>query len=537
LRVAVRSYLIKAEGSTMSYKFNIGGQEKSIIKVIGVGGGGCNAVNHMYNRGIKDVEFVICNTDKQSLQASPIPTKLQIGSHLTEGLGAGANPERGREAALESKEEIRDLLSDGTKMVFITAGMGGGTGTGAAPVIAQIARDLDILTVAIVTFPFSFEGRVKRERATAGIAELKKYCDTVLVISNDKLREIYGNLPISEAYAQADNILATAAKSIAELITTHLYINIDFEDVKTVMRNAGTAVMGSAKAEGEDRALKAVAQALTSPLLDNKDIRGAKRILLSVMSGDKNELRMDEFDEITRYVEEMVGDQVEYNIFGTGIDPSLGDSLRVTIVATGFGQEENPSQQEAEEQKKIVDLETGKIIGTVNEQDIVEQTKETRTFILSNFDSSATKEQAAKAEPEVHVENKGQENSPAVEQKPVPKEGEKIVHSLDELPIEDEEDGYDEELRREQERQAKQERYSREMKERLERYRKLKELSNLEGNTSEDISEKLDTPAYLRFNIPLKETPPASKKNISRYNLDENNQILGNNKFFHDKPD
>lgn len=537
----MRNYLIKEEGSTMSYKFNIGGQEKSIIKVIGVGGGGCNAVNHMYNRGIKDVEFIICNTDKQSLQASPIPTKLQIGSNLTEGLGAGANPERGREAALESKEEIRDLLSDGTKMVFITAGMGGGTGTGAAPVIAQIARDLDILTVAIVTFPFSFEGRVKRDRATAGIAELKKYCDTVLVISNDKLREIYGNLPISEAYAQADNILATAAKSIAELITTHLYINIDFEDVKTVMRNAGTAVMGSAKAEGDDRALKAVEQALTSPLLDNKDIRGAKRILLSVMSGDKNELRMDEFDEITRYVEEKVGDQVEYNIFGTGIDPSLGDSLRVTIVATGFGKEDEVPQQNAEEeQKKIVDLETGKTIGTVSEQDIVEQTKETRTFILSNFDNApASKEQPSKAEPEVHVEEEEETPAPVAEKQPIHnKEPEKIVHSLDEIPTEEEEaeDAYSEQLRREQERQAKQARYSREMQERLERYRKLKNLSNIEG-TSEDISDKLDIPAYQRLNIPLKETPPASKKNISRYNLDENNQILGNNKFFHDKPD
>ncbi|WP_038032717.1 cell division protein FtsZ [Thermonema rossianum] len=523
----------------MSYKFNIGGQEKSIIKVIGVGGGGCNAVNHMYNRGIKDVEFIICNTDKQSLQASPIPSKLQIGSALTEGLGAGANPERGREAALESKEEIRDLLSDGTKMVFITAGMGGGTGTGAAPVIAQIARDLDILTVAIVTFPFSFEGRVKRERATAGIAELKKYCDTVLVISNDKLREIYGNLPISEAYAQADNILATAAKSIAELITTHLYINIDFEDVKTVMRNAGTAVMGSAKAEGDDRALKAVEQALTSPLLDNKDIRGAKRILLSVMSGDKNELRMDEFDEITRYVEEKVGDQVEYNIFGTGIDPSLGDSLRVTIVATGFGKEEENASIEPEEQKKIVDLETGKTIGTVSEQDIVEQTKEARTFILSNFDTPASKEQSSKIEPEVHIEEEEEMARPVAEQ-PVPdKTPEKVVHTLDELPMEEESENdsaYEEELRREQERQAKQARYSREMQERLERYRKLKNLSNIDG-TSEDISDKLEIPAYQRLNIPLKDTPPASKKNISRYNLDENNQILGNNKFFHDKPD
>ena len=224
------------------YQFDLPSHHKSIIKVVGVGGGGSNAVNHMHSLGIKDVEFVVCNTDSQALESSPIPSKLQIGVNLTGGLGAGANPEKGRSAAFESKEEIRDLLSEDTKMVFITAGMGGGTGTGAAPVIAQVAKELDILTVGIVTAPFAFEGKKKNEAANDGIQELKKYCDTVLVIMNDKLREIYGNLSIREAFAQADNVLTTAAKGIAEIITVPGYVNVDFEDVKTVMKNAGPAV-------------------------------------------------------------------------------------------------------------------------------------------------------------------------------------------------------------------------------------------------------------------------------------------------------
>ncbi len=251
------------------YKFEIPVTNKSIIKVIGVGGGGSNAVNYMYKKGIKGVEFIVCNTDVQALNLSPIPAKLQIGADLTEGLGAGANPEKGREAALESKNEIKDLLSNGTKMIFITAGMGGGTGTGAAPVIAEIARELGILTVAIVTTPFSFEGGKKMKQAEQGIASIKKNCDTVIVISNDRLREIYGNLKMSEAFAQADNVLANAAKSIAEIITEEGDVNVDFEDVKTVMRNSGAAVMGSAKTEGDNRALRAAQEALTSPLLNN----------------------------------------------------------------------------------------------------------------------------------------------------------------------------------------------------------------------------------------------------------------------------
>ncbi|TAE46660.1 MAG: cell division protein FtsZ [Cytophagales bacterium] len=306
----------------------------SIIKVIGVGGGGSNAVRYMYNKGIKDVDFIVCNTDVQALNMSDVPTRLQIGAGLTEGLGAGANPEVGREAALESKEEIKELFSHNTKMLFITAGMGGGTGTGAAPVIAQIAKEMGILTVAIVTSPFGFEGRKKRTHAEDGLNALRETCDTVLVISNDKLKEVYGSLKMSEAFSQADNILATAAKGIAEMITVEQSVNVDFEDVKTVMKNSGAAVMGSAKAEGEGRAFRAAQEALNSPLLNNQNVFGAQKILLSVMSG-KSELGMDELGEITDYIIEQTGNEATI-IFGLGTDLSLGDGIRVTIIATGF---------------------------------------------------------------------------------------------------------------------------------------------------------------------------------------------------------
>ena len=322
----------------MNYKFDIPAQSKSIIKVIGVGGGGSNAVNHMFSQGIKDVEFVICNTDKQALASSTVPNRLQIGLDLTEGLGAGANPERGKQAAIESREQIRELLSNGTKMLFITAGMGGGTGTGAAPVIAKVAKELGILTVGIVTAPFMFEGKKKRQQAELGIKELSENCDTVLVILNDKLREIYGNLPIRSAFAKADNVLSTAAKSIAEIITVTADVNVDFEDVKTVMKDSGAAVMGSSITEGENRARRAAEEALASPLLNNTDIHGAQRILLSIMSGDQAELEMDELTEITECIQDKAGQNAEV-IFGHGIDATLGQSIRVTVIATGFARE------------------------------------------------------------------------------------------------------------------------------------------------------------------------------------------------------
>jgi cell division protein FtsZ len=343
-----------------THRFDLASQpRKSIIKVIGVGGGGSNAVNSMYKRGIQDVSFVVCNTDEQALKTSPVPHKLQIGINLTSGLGAGANPEVGRNAAIESKEEIEALLGEGTKMLFVTAGMGGGTGTGAAPVIASIANKLGILTVGIVTTPFSFEGKKKLLQAQAGIQELRQHCDTVLVILNDRLRQVLGNLSIGNAFSQADNVLTTAAKSIAEIITVPGYVNVDFEDVKTVMKKAGAAVMGSAQAEGEGRARKAAELALTSPLLDYKDIRGAKKILLSIVSGHEAEMQMDELTTITDYIQEQVGDDAEM-IFGHGSDKQLKEGIRVTVIATGFedsqisqamAQKEPATSYEAPQQK------------------------------------------------------------------------------------------------------------------------------------------------------------------------------------------
>src|SRR3954469_20616083 len=321
---------------TGSYKFEIPKHSlhRSIIKVIGVGGGGSNAVNHMFKQGIKDVEFIVCNTDSQALNGSPVQNKLQLGVNLTEGLGCGANPEVGRAAAMESKELIREMLA-GTKMVFITAGMGGGTGTGAAPVIAKIAKDMDILTVGIVTAPFSFEGKKKMMQGELGIEAFRQSCDTVLVILNDKLREIFGNLSIGQAFAQADNVLTTAAKGIAEIITLAGYVNVDFQDVRTVMLNAGAAVMGSSETRGDNRAIKAAQQALASPLLDSRDIMGAQKILLSIISGEEAELQMDELTTITEYIQSQAGDEAEV-IFGHGVDAALADRIRVTVIATGF---------------------------------------------------------------------------------------------------------------------------------------------------------------------------------------------------------
>lgn len=314
--------------------FSLQENESSIIKVIGVGGGGGNAVNYMYKQGIKDVDFIICNTDAQALETSQIPIKIQLGESLTEGRGAGNKPERGKQSAIENLEDINEVLADNTKMVFITAGMGGGTGTGAAPVIAKAAKDMGILTVGIVTIPFRFEGRQRLHQAIAGINELKENVDSLLVINNEKLSEIYGDLKLSTAFSKADDVLATAAKGIAEIITLHGYINVDFEDVKTVMTNSGVAVMGSASAEGENRAVNAIREALTSPLLNSNDVRGASNILLNISSGE-DEVTMDEVGQITDYVQEAVGDTASI-IWGTGKDLALGNKVAVTIIATGF---------------------------------------------------------------------------------------------------------------------------------------------------------------------------------------------------------
>ncbi len=307
----------------------------SIIKVIGVGGGGGNAVNFMYHQGIKDVDFVICNTDFQALDNSDVPVKIQLGASLTEGLGAGSKPDRGREAAIESITEIENLLSPRTKMVFVTAGMGGGTGTGAAPIIAKAAQDRGILTVGIVTIPFKFEGPNRIAQAIAGLDEMQKVVDALLVIKNDRLSDMYGDLKISNAFGHADNILAVAAKGIAEIITTHGHVNVDFADVETVMRESGVALMGSGIGSGEDRAVMAVKNALLSPLLNDNDIRGAKNILINITSSPETEATMNEVDDIQEYVLQLAGENASI-IMGLGSNSNLDSEIHVTIIATGF---------------------------------------------------------------------------------------------------------------------------------------------------------------------------------------------------------
>ncbi|TYZ07643.1 cell division protein FtsZ [Hymenobacter lutimineralis] len=501
----------------MDFKFDIPSQSKSIIKVIGVGGGGSNAVNHMFSQGIKDVEFIICNTDKQALASSTVPNRLQIGMDLTEGLGAGANPERGKQAAIESREQIRELLSNGTKMVFITAGMGGGTGTGAAPVIAKVAKELGILTVGIVTAPFMFEGKKKRQQAEMGIRDLSDNCDTVLVILNDKLREIYGNLPIRAAFAKADNVLSTAAKSIAEIITVTADVNVDFEDVKTVMKDSGAAVMGSSITEGENRARRSAEEALASPLLNNTDIHGAQKILLSIMSGDQAELEMDELTEITEYIQDKAGQNAEV-IFGHGIDPTLGQSIRVTVIATGFARDAHNITQVAS--------------------------------------SSTSSETLPAPDPQINIFDKDRQDAPApttvipsfgmpvpVASVPAAPEPPKVTFDLEtspytyEPPVAAPSTPAPEPIVFQHPVPAAQPLASRPALDARaeERRRRLQELSN--GLSNEAIKDQLDTPAYLRRQVKLENVVPSSERNISRFNLSDDNELLGDNRFLHDNVD
>jgi len=585
-----------------TYKFDLPRHHKSIIKVIGVGGGGSNAVNHMFRLGIKDVEFIVCNTDLQALNSSPVPTKLQIGTNLTEGLGCGANPEVGRAAAMESKEQIREVLA-GTKMVFITAGMGGGTGTGAAPVIAKIAKEMDILTVGIVTMPFGFEGRKKIAQAQAGLDGMRASCDTVLAILNDQLRQMFGNLSISQAFGEADGVCTTAAKGIAEIITLAGYVNVDFQDVRTVMLNAGAAVMGSAETSGENRALRAAEQALASPLLDNKDIMGAKRILLSIISGEQAELQMDELSTITEYIQEQAGDECEV-IFGHGVDPLLGDCIRVTVIATGFLGEGRVAPRRTET-RKVLDLEKSVVVdektdNSVNERNQEIELKVTEPLITSepakletmfDFPRAVKPAEAVVEEPVMEapvitppVVHPVKVEAP-VEAKPEPKPVNKPIYvkpetkpiRKEETPLEErsytldlfaqepvnrlEDDNEDEEensmdnARRDDDdefevgkeisadqvineeglmelRKTKQrlEQQARERREKLKAARK-QEMSK------EEFNEKWTLPAYLRRGVKMENAPHSSDRFISKYNLNDDNNLLGNNKFLHDNVD
>ncbi|WP_250433086.1 cell division protein FtsZ [Hanstruepera flava] len=353
-----------------SISFDLPKNQSNVIKVIGVGGGGSNAINHMFQQGIKGVDFVICNTDAQALQNSGVPNKIQLGVNLTEGLGAGANPDIGEKSAVESVEDIQNMLDTNTKMVFITAGMGGGTGTGAAPIIAKMAKDLDILTVGIVTMPFQFEGKMRNQQAQIGIEKLRNVVDSLVVINNNKLREVYGNLGFKAGFSKADEVLSTAARGIAEVITHHYTQNIDLRDAKTVLSNSGTAIMGSATASGQDRAKEAIRKALDSPLLNDNKITGAKNVLLLIVSGSQ-EITIDEIGEINDHIQDEAGHGANI-IMGVGEDDALEESIAVTIIATGFDVDQQAEISNTEVKKVIHALEDDQSM----EQDLTRQTRE-----------------------------------------------------------------------------------------------------------------------------------------------------------------
>jgi len=384
-----------------SISFDLPKNQSNVIKVIGVGGGGSNAINHMFKQGINGVDFIVCNTDSQALQNSPVPNKIQLGVHLTEGLGAGANPDVGHQSAIESIGDIEKMLDSNTKMVFITAGMGGGTGTGAAPVIAQLAKERDILTVGIVTLPFLFEGKIRQEQAIIGIEKLRRQVDSLIVINNNKLREVYGNLGFKAGFSKADEVLATASRGIAEVITHHYTQNIDLRDAKTVLYNSGTAIMGSANASGENRAKEAIVSALDSPLLNDNKITGAKNVLLLIVSG-ANEITIDEIGEINDHIQNEAGHNANI-IMGVGEDDLLGDAISVTIIATGF---------DVEQQNEIVNTEPKKIIHTLEEEQ-----RSVHNLIstpVTSFNSNETSKEESNERVVFELEEEIEEEEPVV---------------------------------------------------------------------------------------------------------------------------
>jgi len=473
--------------------FDLPPERSSVIKVIGVGGGGSNAVNHMFKKGIQDVNFVVCNTDAQALHNSPVSIKLQLGDELTEGRGAGSKAEIGKEAALESIDRIKEVLSSNTNMVFITAGMGGGTGTGAAPVIASTAKEMGILTVAIVTIPFRFEGPERINQAINGINELKDHVDSLLVINNEKLREIYGNLTVSKSFEKADDVLAIAAKGIAEIITVHGYINVDFADVQTVMSNSGVAIMGSATSTGEERARLAIEEALTSPLLNNNDIEGARSVLLNITSGSE-EITMDEVSEITDYVVSATSRDTTL-IWGIGNDESLGEKISVTIIATGFRMNSIPELYVGKKQKHFVPLrDAGKD----------EQSKEGRSNAIPHQASLAFGVKDKEDSEEYILMEQSEEVDPETREKKLAER----VRSLRET------------------------------------HEKLKERGYLSNSGDDEIEELENVPAYVRKKIPIDQQKHSDDQEVSRYRLtdeagDEEGgpKLRPDNSYLHDNVD
>jgi len=522
-------------------KFDLPKEQASIIKVIGVGGGGSNAVTHMFKQGIKGVDFFICNTDVQSLSLSPVPNKISLGST---GLGAGSIPSAGREAALQRESDIRNILDHSTSMLFITAGMGGGTGTGATPVIAKIARELGILTVGIVTKPFSFEGRKRLQQAEAGIEELKKYVDTILVICNDKLLDLQGDMKLSQAFGRADDVLTIAAKGIAEIITVTGRINVDFEDVKTVMSSSGKAIMGAGIASGSNRAIEAVQHALNSPLLDDTDIKGADHVLLYITSG-KNEISLEELNEITAYITAQAGETA--NVFwGDGIDDSLDDEIAITLIATGFDKKDKIVHQIDEEiQNTFQPSPTLLKADPVKEITLLEKPTTQPVFkidepiqIFSEIKPEQPLTLFEEAPKSIPVEETLSEKNPAI---PEPMEITPALKSEPEFEIVNRtrpEFVSDQPVRhkplvfpnqREPESQ------------RVERVGKLKDLSIAKPKAAGSLEEMEKQPAYMRRCIELQDVNTSGESTISKYTLNQDTNakspLRENNSYLHDRVD
>ena len=537
-------------------KFDLPKDQSSIIKVIGVGGGGSNAVNHMYRQGIKGVDFIVCNTDHQALDISPVPVKIQLGQSLTEGRGAGSIPDVGKNAAIENLDDIKEILEKNTKMVFVTAGMGGGTGTGAAPVIAQAAKELGILTVGIVTVPFTFEGRKRRTQAEMGLDKMRDCVDTLLVINNDKLREKYGNLSLINAFEQADDVLAIAAKGIAEVISVTGQINVDFNDVNTVMKDSGVAIMGSSEADGEDRAIKCVESALASPLLNDNNIKGAKYVLLNITYG-KNAVLMDEISEITDYIQEEAGSTADV-IWGHGYDENLEEKLCVTIIATGFKTSPNTGLPEKEPQKKKIDLEDSSRPTMITQpiespietysdgtSDSESREEDSEPFVVKKFN---LEDESEFTKPVTIFSEELAEKKPEIDNVDPSSDGKIRFFLEDNLEDEEksdsnEEQSWNQSVEDEQTSSLNEpsvEENKELTKQRLDRIQK--ESQKMKSPLG--ISEMENEPAYKRRNIKLDEDfPKSDDSNVSRFSLgnqDENGNNSGlsdNNSFLHDNVD
>jgi cell division protein FtsZ len=525
-----------------------GVSKKSIIKVVGVGGGGSNAVNYMHNQGIEGVEFIVCNTDAQALRTSKVENQIQLGTALLGGLGAGSIPENGREAAILSEEEIRERLNDGTRMVFITAGMGGGTGTGAAPVIARIAKELGILTIGIVTRPFKFEGPRKNAAAEKGIQEMRQYCDTVIEIMNDKIRDLFTNMTMTQAFSQADFVLCSSAKSISEIITVPGIINVDFKDIETTMRNSGTAVMGSATAKGDERALKAVSSALSSPLLNNNEIEGAAKVLLAITYGHAPELSMDEFSQITEFIQQRIGEDADI-IWGTTMDPEMGDSIQVTVVATGFHKESG--QIHRDQNVHILDNNRAGVDTHFGNQGNPYPPQQQPAPVYNPYQQVPPRPNPYQPQPQYHqpvtppqaqpVEAKLPSERPAEtfpSQNPVspPKPGEEIqvvdlngnFQAIYQSPenVERPLDNLGEMVNRQNQAGPK----------RLDRAEVMRNLMARPNYDDPEYLKQNELPAYLRKGGNFAPVP-ASNENMSRLTLNENNEILDNNRYFNPRVD